>query len=277
MLIAQMSDAHFLPEGWLAYGKLDVAGCLERAVAHLNRLGSDAVLITGDLTSDGDAEVYAAFAAIVARLEAPYYVLTGNHDDRKLMRAQFSRGDFGADGYLPADGPLRYAVDRFPVRLVVLDTLVEGKSYGQLGAEQIAWLDERLGEAPAKPTLVALHHPPFRTGIGHLDWSMLRDADGLAEVIARHSQVERVVCGYVHRPIQRRWAGTLVQTAPGIAHQAELILGVERGGWICEPPAVLLHYWGPETGLVTHVSMIGEYGPTGRFGDQHTRVDQASR
>jgi Icc protein len=272
MLIAQMSDAHFLPEGWLAYGKLDVAGCLERAVAHLNRLRPDAVLITGDLTSDGDAEVYAAFAAIVARLQAPYYVLTGNHDDRTLMRAQF-----GADGYLPAEGPLCYVVERFPVRLIALDTLVPGKSYGQLGAEQIAWLDARLGEALERPTLIALHHPPFRTGIGHLDWSMLRDADALALVVARHPQVERVVCGHVHRPIQRRWAGTLVQTAPGIAHQAELMFGEGRGGWICEPPAVLLHYWEEAAGLVTHVSMIGEYGPTGRFGDQHARADQASR
>jgi 3',5'-cyclic AMP phosphodiesterase CpdA len=64
MLIAQMSDPHFLPEGMLAYGKLDVAGCLERTVAHLNALEPDVVLITGDLTSDGDEQVYAAFAAI---------------------------------------------------------------------------------------------------------------------------------------------------------------------------------------------------------------------
>jgi 3',5'-cyclic AMP phosphodiesterase CpdA len=181
------------------------------------------------------------------------------------------RQRFGA-GYLPGDGPLRYAVDRFAVRLIALDSLVEGKSYGQLGAEQIAWLDARLREAPDKPTLVALHHPPFRTGIGHLDWSMLRDADTLALVIARHPQVERVVCGHVHRSIQRRWAGTLVQTAPGIAHQAELMFGEGRGGWICEPPAVLLHYWEEATGLVTHMSMIGDYGPTGRFGDPHKRL-----
>ena len=73
---------------------------------------------------------------------------------------------------------------------------------------------------------------------GHLDWSMLRDADQLALVIARHPQVERVVCGHVHRAVQQRWAGTLVQTAPGIAHQAELMFGEGRGGWICEPPAV---------------------------------------
>ena len=56
MLIAQMSDLHFLPRGMLAFGKVDTADCLERGIAHLNALdpAPDVVLITGDLTSDGD-------------------------------------------------------------------------------------------------------------------------------------------------------------------------------------------------------------------------------
>ncbi len=38
MLIAQISDLHFLPKGTLAFGRVDVAGCLERAIDHLNAL-----------------------------------------------------------------------------------------------------------------------------------------------------------------------------------------------------------------------------------------------
>ena len=38
MLIAQISDLHFLPEGTLAFGRVDTAGCLARAIAHLNAL-----------------------------------------------------------------------------------------------------------------------------------------------------------------------------------------------------------------------------------------------
>ena len=180
MLIAQLSDPHLMP-GVRLFGRLDTAGYLERAIAHLNALEPDAVLITGDLTNDGDAPVYAAFAAMVARLRAPFFVLTGNHDDRALIRQTFA-----AAGYLPGKGPLCYALDRFAVRVIALDTLVPGEPCGQLGAEQLAWLDARLCEAPDKPTMVALHHPPFRTGIGHLDRSMLRDADALAAVIGRH-------------------------------------------------------------------------------------------
>lgn len=270
MLIAQISDPHFLPKGTLAFGKVDVAGHLERAIRHLEQLepAPDVVLMTGDLTNDGDLATYREMAGMLATLAAPCYPLTGNHDDRALMREVFA-----GLGCLPAEGPLHYVIDRFPVRLIALDTLVEGEAWGLLGEAQLAWLDARLAEAPAKPTLVALHHPPFATGIGHMDWSMLRDAAGLARVIERHPQVERVLCGHVHRSVQRRFAGTIAQIAPGVAHQIRLTLGPERGPWICEPPGMLLHHWDGQD-LVSHVSMIGDYGPTGRFNDPHTRLDQ---
>src|SRR2546430_13016955 len=37
-------------------------------------------------------------------------------------------------------------------------------------------------------------------------------SDALARVIARHPQVERVLCGHLHRPIQFRFAGTIAST-----------------------------------------------------------------
>jgi Icc protein len=266
MLIAQMSDPHFLSRGTLAFGAVDVAALLERAVDHVNALvpAVDAVLLTGDLTSDGDLEVYQEVAAILGRLRAPLLPLVGNHDDREAMRRVFA-----GLGRLPTEGPLCYVVDDFPVRIVALDSLVEGEPWGLIGEAQLSWLDERLAEAPDRPTLVALHHPPFATGIGHMDWSMLRDGDALATVVARHPQVERVLAGHVHRTIHRRFAGTIAQVAPGVAHQVQLTIGTERGPWIYEPPAILLHYW-DDTSLITHVSVIGEYGPSGCFDTPHT-------
>lgn len=262
MLLVQMSDPHYLPRGMLAFGKLDVATCFERAVAHVASLrpAPDAILITGDLTSDGDQSVYAEFLGILGGIGAPVFPLPGNHDRRDLLRAAFP-------DVLPASGPIAYAIERFPIRVMMLDSLVEGQSYGELGPEQLAWLDGALRADPAAPTLVALHHPPFRTGIDHMDYSMLRDADALAEVVSRHPQVERVVAGHVHRMTQRRFAGTLAITAPGIAYQVALVLGGGRGPWNSEPPGVLLHYWSQAAGLVTHLSPIGAHGPSGRFSD----------
>ena len=115
-----------MPPDVRLFGTLDTAAYLERAIEHLNALEPDVVLITGDLTNDGDDRVYAAFAAIVSGLRAPFFVLAGNHDDRELVRARF--GD-----HLPDSGLLCYTIDRFAVRLIALDTLVEGSPGGGSG------------------------------------------------------------------------------------------------------------------------------------------------
>jgi 3',5'-cyclic AMP phosphodiesterase CpdA len=266
MLLAQISDLHFLPKGALAFGRVDVAGCLERAIDHLLALQPrpDAVLITGDLTNDGDAAVWTELRATLARLEAPIFPLPGNHDERELMRAAF------ADlGLFRAGGPLCFATDLGPLRLIGLDSLIPGDPAGRLGPEQLAWLDARLGEQPGKPALVALHHPPFRTGIDHMDAMRLEDGDALAAVIGRHVQVERVLCGHVHRSVQRRFAGTIAQIAPGTAHAVQLTLAGAPSRWILEPPGVLLHEWRDGQGLVSHLDFIGDF-EVGAFSDHHT-------
>ncbi len=265
VLLAQISDLHFLPKGTPAFGRVDTAGCLEQALAHLNALepAVDAVLITGDLTNDGDAPVWAELMGLLGRLRAPIFPIPGNHDDRELMR-----GAFAHLGLFTAAGPLRFAVDLGPLRLIGLDSLVPGNPAGRLGADQLAWLDEQLGGAPERPTLVALHHPPFRTGIDHMDAMMLEDGAALAEVIGRHSQVARVLCGHVHRAVHCHFAGTLGQIGPGVAHAVQLTLAGAPARWVLEPPAVLLHEWRDGRGLVSHLDFIGDF-PVGGFSDPH--------
>src|SRR5215203_5234389 len=74
----------------------------------------------------------------------------------------------------------------------------------------------------------------------------------LDAIVRRHSHVERVMCGHVHRPIQVLWAGTMGSIAPSTAHQATLDLheGTPHS-LIMEPPGLALHLWKPGVGLVT--------------------------
>ena len=274
MLIVQISDPHVLPDGWLAFGAVDTAAMLERAVDAVLALdpAPDAVLLTGDLVAEPWPEAYKRAVRSLARLRAPLYPIPGNHDDRVLMRRCF-----GESGLFPSSGRLHYSLDLGDLRLICLDSLVEGSPWGELGEAQVAWLDRTLSGGPRRPTLLALHHPPFRTGIGHMDWSMLRDADALAAVVGRHPEIERVLCGHVHRHVVRRWAGTIAEIAPGVAHAVKLVLGAERGPWIVEPPMMLLHYWSEATGLVSHAHLVGPGGPEGRFKDPHQPPSAAGR
>jgi 3',5'-cyclic AMP phosphodiesterase CpdA len=261
MLIAQLSDPHLRLEGQLLYDRIDTAGYLERAVAHVLKLDPrpDVVLMTGDLVEAGKPEEYARLRRLIAPLAMPVYLIPGNHDAREPLRAAFAD-----KGYFPATGFLQYAVDGWPVRLIALDTLVEGKPHGALCEERLGWLAARLAEQPHKPTMLFMHHPPFDCGIETFDKSRLREGDDrLAALVGLHANVERAVCGHVHRPIQVRWAGTVASIAPGTAHQSTLDLHEHSTlTMMMEPPAIALHQWRPGTGLVTHVSYIGDYdGP----------------
>jgi 3',5'-cyclic AMP phosphodiesterase CpdA len=260
MLIAQISDMHIKPEGELLYKRIDTAGYLERAVAHILELDPrpDIVLATGDLVDGGKPEEYDLLRRLLAPLPMPVYLIPGNHDARDAMRAGFPDHT-----YLPANGFLQYAVDGGPVRLLALDTLVPGKTHGELCEERLRWLERRLGEGD-RPTVLFMHHPPFDCGIATFDRHRLNKGDvELAALVRRHANVERVLCGHVHRPIQMRWAGTLASIAPSTAHQATLDLHDDAPlSMMMEPPALALHQWRPGTGLVTHISYIGDYdGP----------------
>jgi 3',5'-cyclic-AMP phosphodiesterase len=82
----------------------------------------------------------------------------------------------------------------------------------------------------------------------------------MADVVRRHPQVERVVCGHLHRSIQSRWAGTVATTAPGTAHQVSLDVREGTGLSVTmEPPGYALHLWRDGIGLVSHVATVGEF------------------
>lgn len=260
MLIAQVSDTHIMPEGALLAGLVDTEPFLRRCIDRLNALTPhpDVVLMTGDLVDGGMPEEYARLRGLLRDMNCPVYVIPGNHDDREQVRVAFAR-----DGYFPAAGFLQYVIEDFPLRLIGLDSLLPGRVGGRLCRERLAWLDARLGEAQDRPTVIFVHHPPFQTGIEWMDREALEGAREFEEVVSRHRQVERVLCGHIHRPIQARWAGTVASTCPATAHQIMLDLG--RGGgsaFVMEPPAFQLHLWRPGTGLISHVQYCASYsGP----------------
>jgi 3',5'-cyclic-AMP phosphodiesterase len=259
MLLAQISDLHVVAKGRKFYDRIDTPAFLARAVAHLNALDPrpDFVWITGDLVDQGSPAEYAHLRDILAGLQMRWAVMPGNHDERANLRQAFD------ETRLPRTGEfLQYAIDDLPLRLLALDTLIPGESGGRLCQARLDWLSDRLEERPERPTIIAMHHPPFLTGLTEMDAINCDNSAALGAIVAVHPQIERIVCGHVHRPMVIRWNGTVVTTAPATAHQVALDLkdGTPTS-WIMEPPACHLHYWRADAGLVTHLSYIGDYGP----------------
>lgn len=254
MLIAQISDLHICQKGDLAYGVSETNLFAERAIHALMRLNPmpDCVVVTGDLAENGYDEEYAIASELLGRLSCPVYVIPGNHDRREPLRQAFE-----SRGYLPPMGPLNYSISCGELQLIALDSLEEGTGIGVLTDETLDFLSSALSEAKDRATLVMLHHPPFVTGIGHMDVVRLVDgAQRLESIISAHPQVQRVLCGHAHRSIQQIFAGTLCQVAPSVAHQVTLDLRPEAPScFMLEPPGYLLHILQGGK-IVTHTAQV---------------------
>jgi len=272
-LVAQISDLHLKAGQRLTYGVVDTLGALRRAVDHLNasQPRPDIVVISGDLVDFGRADEYAVLHPELARLHMPCYLVPGNHDARgPLLDA------FGDHAYLPlsAEGPLDWVVDTHPLRLIGLDSTIPGSHGGQLLDSQLHWLDEQLALRPQAPTLLILHHPPFISGIGHMDREPFINAAALERVVARHPQVERLLCGHLHRPMQRRFGASLSCVCPGTSHQIVLDLqDAAPAHFNLEPPGYLLHRWDAQQGLISHNGVFGDYPGPYPFYDAHGLID----
>ena len=257
MLIAQLTDLHVRPVGVAAYRVVETNMLTERALRSVMTYRPDVLLLTGDLTDCGLASEYAVLAEMLGRLvDIPVLAIPGNHDRREVMAAHLP-------GIPVNDGFVQFVEDRFAVRLVMLDTVVPGAGHGELCPARLGWLDATLAAAPDKPTLIGMHHPPFATGIAHMDTIALRQRTEFRGLLARHRQVQRVICGHHHRPIVASLGQAIGSIAPSVAHQVELDL---RDGapsaFVLEPPAFELHRWSAEDGFVSHVAMVERFaGP----------------
>ena len=255
MLLAQITDLHAGQMLELDGGTIDTLEAVSRAVAHLNAFlpRPDVVMVTGDLVAKERLKHYRDLAAGLARLEMPFYVIPGNHDDRGLMREVF-----GDAGCLPAGGEfLHYTVEEFELRLIALDTHDPGKGSGLLCGARLDWLERRLAEAPSRPTLIAMHHPPFETGLVDFDEIGLAGREAFGEIVSRHGQIQAIACGHVHRDIATSWRGVLVAVTPGTGYQHALRLDEIRNFVAAaEPPAARLFRWRRDAGLVSHISYV---------------------
>ncbi|WP_156678711.1 phosphodiesterase [Sphingomonas profundi] len=268
MLIAQITDMHlgFDPDNPAEFNRKR----LDKVLATLNELDRvpDLLFATGDLVEYGDVDSYRRLDRALAACNFPVHMALGNHD----IRVNFSH--VFPDVATIAGGFVQYALDAGPLRFVVIDTLEEGRHGGGFCEARATWLRDTLAEAPDRPTVLVLHHPPIETGIAwmtteptepwveRLDWA-LRD----------HRQVTGMICGHIHRSIVTGWKGRPLAVCPSTAPQVALTLAPldpetpdGRPMIIADAPGYALHYWNGDA-LITHFDTADEHVALARFDD----------
>lgn len=250
MLVAQISDTHILLPGSDHPAAELRAECLRRCVADINSQQPDAVIFTGDTVQHGLPEEYALLRELLYPLEAPLYQVPGNRDNKVTMRAAFSDQSF-----LPEEGDfLHYVVDDHAVRLVGLDSTSAGERKGVFCPGRLAWLDAVLNEQPDRPTLLFIHHPPFDVDDHYLGgYRRPEEAVALTDLVSRNEQVVGLLCGHVHWPVERDWAGTAARIMPSVA--VDVRKGVDEVE-ARERPIYMLHSLADPTAMGSQSRMV---------------------
>jgi 3',5'-cyclic-AMP phosphodiesterase len=206
VLIGQLTDTHVVGGDTTAQRFVDNNARLHAAVESICAESPqlDAVLLTGDLVEDGRVGEYVKLLELLHAIEVPVLPIPGNHDDRDLLRASFA--DIGW-----SDGPhLSWVEIVRNVRIIGLDSVRAGDEGGEFDDARAVWLSSVLADDHDGPTLLAMHHPPFVTGIEWMDRTGFVGLDRLREVLAG-SGVDRIVCGHLHRPMTSVVAGIAAQ------------------------------------------------------------------
>src|SRR6478609_8161672 len=267
MLIAQMTDIHigFAPgEEPEELNHSRFRATLERLLEAPNT--PDLLVLTGDITENGDIESFDKTAALLAQCPFPVWPMVGNHDSRAGLLHAFPQVRQAEGGFL------HYVVEQDGLRIVLLDTLEPGRHGGAFCAARQAWLTARLDEAPDTPTLIFMHHPPVVSGI---DWMDPDPDEGwvrrFGAAVAGRRTVLAIHCGHLHRPLAASFHGIPLHVTPSVAPRVALDLRPTdpdrpdgRDLITTEPPTYALHRWDGTT-LATHYESISDWHVIARY------------
>ena len=122
---------------------------------HAFHLDADVVLATGDISQDHSLESYEYFAKVMNKLNIPVAWVPGNHDINKFMEPALTASNFVTNK--------RISIGEWD--LILLDSSVEEAVFGQLGAEQLEYLEGCLRSPVGKYAMPILHHHPVDIGV----------------------------------------------------------------------------------------------------------------
>jgi Icc protein len=240
-LLVQITDTHVVERGTLLYGQADTALHLAETIVAINamRPRPDLVLITGDLVEHPGPVTYSHFRDLIAPLKMPVYLMPGNHDDPAVMCDFFC----GTEMFPGKDPHFQYVIEGPDFRTLVLNSHFDNSELPFFGPRRLEWAQEALAESD-QPTLVAIHHPPMKTGIGFIDMVGEQWYQGLGEVLKRNPQVLKVICGHGHLDLHGRLGQVPVQMVGSIAHQliADRVLDIAPSFYNAPVPP-MLHHW----------------------------------
>ena len=176
-----------------------------QAVAQINTLKPDFVVVCGDLVHDANDQSFADFREIRATLEVPCYCAPGNHDvGGTPTRASLER-------YRQAIGQDYYAIEHKGCLFVIVNTQLWKSPMDGESGKQDAWLEQTVEDASRKgvQTFVVGHYPLFLAQPDEAEEYMNLPLTKRTELLSLFDRcgVAAMLGGHVHRLVVNDYNG----------------------------------------------------------------------
>jgi 3',5'-cyclic AMP phosphodiesterase CpdA len=207
----QISDTHI---GFDKPANPNALGTLEEAVARINAMPvkPSFMIHTGDISHLSKASEFDDADRIIAQTRLDVRYVPGEHDfldeERKLYGERYGRGSKGAGWY---------SFDAGGVHFIGLVNVVDLKAggLGNLGSEQIAWLEADVKSRSASTPIVVFAHIPLWTVYPEWGWGT-EDAGRALELLKRFGSLT-VLNGHIHQVMQKVEGNVTFHTARSTA------------------------------------------------------------
>ncbi len=242
MYIFHISDIHYASNNPRGQHNL------ERIVEALNaqHVTPDIVVVTGDLVWKWSRAEYQPCLQALKKLKSPCLVITGNHDrSADLIEALAENLPHHPRPETP--GRLNYMDDRFPVRIIALDSYKANTGGGEIDDSTLHWLEQKLEDnSEGKPVVVLVHQYTLPTGSGFFDRHQAPWFEKFNQIVAAHANtVKLVLCGHLHNSVASH-IGAVPLISGFSTNWAEEVLNGENDQPERDterPLAFLIHHW----------------------------------
>ncbi|MBR0370354.1 MAG: metallophosphoesterase [Methanobrevibacter sp.] len=184
-IIAHISDLHISDTAF------DEEVFME-AVAEINNLKPDMIILTGDLTNDGYYREFQQAVKYLDMFEAPLFAVPGNHDARNLGHQSFEE--------LIGENSWKLTKEN-DFTVIGLDSSSPDEDWGHVGKPQRMWMEHQLDQCVINDlsSIVALHHHVIPIPDTGRERNILSDAGEILKILTTH-EVDLILCGHKHVP-----------------------------------------------------------------------------
>ena len=210
MRIIQITDLHIGRAEESTQG-VDVRSNFLNILGEIKFSAADHVVITGDFCHrDGEADIYEWIKERMDKLDIPYDIISGNHDDSKIMAQVFDREQ------LLNDDEFYFAKKLGKWPCIFLDS---SKAYHS--EKQLKWLKRQLYQAN-EAVIIFMHHPPVKLGIAYMDKNhALKDMETIQQIFLAHAHNIQVYSGHYHVEKTVRFENISIQVTPSCYFQMD--------------------------------------------------------